>query len=309
MGAPRLKLPIGVQVNQVTRLLSAPCQGKWNVAIETAIPALGEAMIMLLTPDPRQILQNYLRPKGSRAGGRFLQGLSARRFSSAGGRRYRMFGVGFPDVDEMIGDSLPGRKFFAGQKIGALSRWMWTGIEFADLVGWYWLLANVGANGLLTWSSNLFHSLVCHSTSSVAGSWKHNYSTGAIDAFWDFGTETWLHEEKNIVFGTNGRFAPADLVQVKGCYVNAVALFQGQGAANMGPFLLTLWNGAIKVFEALDGSAESLDFFEPGSLQCEGHFEFEGFWDHGQISIGNGGGFGYINEAALYEGQIFGGFE
>jgi len=308
MGTPRLKLPIGVQVNQVTRLLSAPCNGKWSLAVELAIPALGEAMLTLLTPDPKQILQNYLRPKGSRAGGRFLQGLSARRHSSAAGRRYRMFGVGFPDVDEMIGDSLPGRKFFAGRTIGTLEKWMWTGIEFSDLVGWYWLMLNVTEQGLLSWSSNIFHSVVCQSTTSLAGSWKLDYTSGGIRPFWSFGSSPWLHNEKNCEFGLNGRFAPIDNVPMKGCYVNVVHLFKGQGFASMGPFTLTLRAGVIIVFQETAGSQESLDVFETGNLQCEAHFETDVTWDSGELTMGEGDGTGYIIETAHFEGQIFGGF-
>ncbi len=309
MGSPRARLPVGVQVNQVVRLLSAPCQGKWSLGIETAIAPIGEALWVLLTPDPKQILQNYLRPKGGRAGGRFLDILSGRRKMATTDRTVRMWGGGFPDVDEMIGDSLPGRKFFAGRTAGALEKWFWTGIELSDAIGFYWLLADVGANGLLHWSSNLFHSLICHPTSTFAGSWTLFYNTGGIKGLWDTPFHPWLHDEKNCAFGFNGDFHPADGLPVKGIYVNAISLFRGQGAANQGPFTLRLFLGVVEVYNESDGSAEALGFFEEGNLQCEAHFEYEGMWDRGELSMVNGGGSGYRIDGANFEGQIFGGFD
>jgi len=309
MGAPRSKLPVGVQINQVTRLLSAPCQGKWSLAVETALPAIGEGLWVLLTPDPKQILQNYLRPKGGRAGGRFLDIVTGRRKMVSTDRTVRMWGGGFPDVDEMIGDSLPGRKFFAGRTAGALEKWIWTGIELGDLIGFYWLLADVGANGLLHWSSNLFHSLVCHPTSSLAGSWNLNYNSGGIRPFWEFGTEPWLHDEKNCDFKFNGAFGPVDGLTQRGCYVNAISLFEGQGFCSIGPFTLQLFDGVVKVFEESDGSTENLGFFEEGNLQCSAHFEFEGAWDLGILSLAQGNGSGFRNDHSHMEGQIFGGFD
>jgi len=309
MGTPRLRLPVGVQINQVTRLLSAPCQGKWSLAIETAVPAIGEAMFVLLTPDPKQILQNYLRPKGGRAGGRFIDIVSGRRRMVSTNRTVRMWGGGFPDVDEMIGDSLPGRKFFAGRSIGTLEKWLWTGIEISDLIGFYWLLLNVTSNGLLTWSSNLFHSAVCHPNSLLSGSWTHNYASSVIIPHWEIGTESWLHNEKNCNFGFNGQFSSEDGATLTGCYVNAFSSFRGQGFASLGPFTLTLFDGVHKVYEESDGSTENLSFFEEGNLQCEGHFEFEGQWDNGVLSCSVGDGSGFRNDSSQIAGQIFGGFD
>lgn len=308
MGAPRGKLPAGVQLNQVKRLLSAPCNGKWSLAVELALPAIGEGLAVLLVPDPQQILQNYLRPKGGRGGTRFLAPLTRRSTFSASRRKYRTFGGGFPDVDQMIGDSLPGRGFFGGRSAGGLEKWFWTGLEFSDLVGWYWLLTSVATNGLNTWSSNIFHSLVCHSTSSLAGSWKHNYSSGGILPPWQTGFEPWLHEEKNCTFGGLGLFRARDLSTMNNCYVNAVATFEGVGFAQMGPFSLNLWRDGTPVYSAIDGSVDELGVGDIGRLQCEAHFEYTGEWTHGFIGMATGSGAGYENRGALIEGQIFGGY-
>lgn len=308
MGSPRTRLPVGVQVNQVVRLFSAPCNGKWSLAVETALPAIGEGLVMLLTPDPKQILQNYLRPKGGRAGGRFLNVLSRRPFASATQRKYRTFGGGFPDVDEMIGDSLPGRRFFSGRTAGALEKWLWSGIEFSDTVGFYWLLADVLSNGLLVWSSNLFHSPICHPNSEVAGSWKHQDDGLGFGWTWDFGGEPWLHDGKNTTFDNLSFFHATDNEVHKGFYMNLFAQFRGQGFALLGPWRLRLFLGVVEVFDSTDGSAEALGFFEEGDLQCEGHFEYPGNWTRGEISINTGSGTGFRNDLSISEGVFFGGY-
>jgi len=308
MGSPRTKLPIGVQVNQVVRLFSAPCNGKWSLAVETALPAIGEGLIMLLTPDPKQILQNYLRPKGSRAGGRFINVLSRRPFASATQRKYRTFGGGFPDVDELIGDSLPGRRFFSGRAIGGLEKWLWTGIEFSDTVGFYWLLADVLSNGLIVWSSNLFHSPICHPNTDVAGSWKNHGSGLGFPYTWTTGGESYLHDEKNTTFDALSFFHATDNESHRGLYINCFASFRGQGIAGIGPWRCRVFDGVVEVADMLDGSAEFLSAFEEGDLQCEGHFEYEGSWSRAQITIGESSGSGFRNDMSEVEGQIFGGY-
>ena len=307
MGKPWARLPIGVSLNYIYKLYSAPCNDKWSLMVETGLPALWKELIVLLTPDPTEILQEYLHPKLGRRGPRFPL-LRTRRGEMPGtNRKYRVFGGGFPDVDEAIAHKLPGRDFFAGRTAGRLERWIWTGIDIADLVGFYWLLLGVTEDGLITWASNILHSTHCQANVTLSGSWKRFSCPVTAPEAWASGTEFWLHNEKNCDFDPAGEFGPANFLPQYGCEVNWTMVFIGRGFFLLGPARLRLFNGTDLVYDEIDGSAESLDFSEEGNVQVSASFSYAGPWTKGFLTVTAGTGSGFRCDDWLSEGQIFGG--
>lgn len=150
--------------NQVRKVWGSECEDRWDVLFETALPAAGKALYLLLIPQPQQILENYLQPKAlpkSSRSGKATRGI--RRLVGRSGRRRRRW-LRFPDVDQMIANNLPGHQLLEGRNAKAGTRWLFTGINVADRVLWYALLLDVTDTFVVNWSSNIMEARFCEGT-------------------------------------------------------------------------------------------------------------------------------------------------
>lgn len=147
--------------NLITNVIETPCEDKWNVIIETALPAAGSSLWLLLTPNPGEMLEEYLSPKGSRKAGRGGKDTrnKYRRKGKSGKIRRRW--PALPHVDSLIADRLPGAQAIQGRDIGFGQRFLFTGIDLADRVLWYFLVLDVAENFFTKWSSGIMESRFC----------------------------------------------------------------------------------------------------------------------------------------------------
>lgn len=183
-------------LNTIRVLTESTCADKWDILIETALPAAGNALYMLIIPDPDEILENYLQPRGRRGTAkRAKQGFGRRQGTRWGQLRWWQK-IGFPDVDQIIADILPGRDFFAGRQAGAPERWIWRGIDILDRGLWYWMLLDLSANFVVEWGSGIMESRFCTSPMGALfsgfGSLATNFSSSPF----------WLDAD-DVVVGTN----------------------------------------------------------------------------------------------------------
>lgn len=148
-------------IQAIERIEEFNCGGEWWVYVKTALPAVGSAMWLLLTPSAEEILENYLNPKTGRGGSR--RGRRARRRWRGGnrGQRRLFFGNGIPDIDEEIGKRLPGGRAIRGRRIGPGEWLFWTGVDTMDRALWYFLLWEASQTFLTKWHSELLKSEQC----------------------------------------------------------------------------------------------------------------------------------------------------
>lgn len=187
-----------VLYNQITRVISTPCADKWDVLIETALPAAGNALWLLLVPSPDEILENYLQPyptKKGRRGGRDDEKKRRRRSRSGKIRRAAAL---IPDVDDLIANSLPGRQAVAGRNVGFGQRWLFTGIQVTDRVLWWWLVADVLDTFATEWTSGLREARFCSEAWQAVLLAERGYCDVNIDT-WDCGPLT-VDTQANVEF-------------------------------------------------------------------------------------------------------------
>lgn len=164
----------GVQLtNQLRQVFSDQCADDWHLIIETALPAAGAALMLLLTPSPGEILENYLEPKALKSGGRGPKDKKkVRRKKGRSGRLRRSF-PRFPDVDRLIADRLPGRKAVEGRRATTPTRWVFSGINTVDRFLWHWLLYEAGKTFITQWNSGLREARFC--TETALSAFRANY--------------------------------------------------------------------------------------------------------------------------------------
>lgn len=147
--------------NLITDIIETPCEDKWNVIIETAIPAAGSSLWLLLTPNPGEMLEEYLSPKGSRKGGRGGRDTKNKYRQKGKSGKIRRRWPALPHVDSLIADRLPGAQAVQGRNIGAGQRFLFEGIDLADRALWYFLLMDVAENFFVKWNSGIMESRFC----------------------------------------------------------------------------------------------------------------------------------------------------
>lgn len=155
----------GVQIFNTVRLAASnKCEDSAWILLETAIPAAGSALLLLLTPSPGEVLENYLEPKSLRGGGRGPKdSRKVRRRKGRSGRLRRAF-PRFPDIDRLIADRLPGRSAVEGRRAGAPTRFLFRGINVADRLLWHWLVYEATTTFISQWGSGLREARFCETT-------------------------------------------------------------------------------------------------------------------------------------------------
>ena len=149
------------RVNGVLSFFAENCHAPWTVYAETALPALGMSLMMLLTPSPDEILEEFVQPAGLRSYGRWGRRIE----SSQKAKRSRGI-VGaiddiIPDVDSLIAHRIPGYRRIAYRPISNGVRHLWRIYNVAELVQYRWLLVDAVSTFVYAWAENLRESEPC----------------------------------------------------------------------------------------------------------------------------------------------------
>lgn len=148
-------------LNRIEFLVENPCEANFAVYAETFLPAAGNAILVLLTPTPEEILEEYLDPKAGRKKPRRKFRGKPRRMRARGRFHRRRWPGGFPDPDGSIAKRIPGASFFNGRKGTLPEQIFWRGINVADRFLWYWLVIDVTDDLIYNWSSGIMESRFC----------------------------------------------------------------------------------------------------------------------------------------------------
>ena len=138
------------KVNAVIKYFQNPCDAPWAIYFETALPALGEAVLTLLDFGFDDVVRGAVRPKGLRSGRHTRRGRRGGGLSKA-----------IPEVGEMLGAMVPGSKAARDRKVtqGVKNLWLLDGV--IQRVLWYWLVADVTASFAFNWTSAIQESRFC----------------------------------------------------------------------------------------------------------------------------------------------------
>lgn len=190
-------------LNVIKTLIESTCEDKWGILIETALPAAGEALWLLLVPDPEQIVQNYLHPRTERGDKKRAKGGYGRRRTTRYGQRRWWQKIGFPDVDAMVAATIPGAEIHKGRTAGSKEKWLWTSIDILDRLGWYYLLIDITHDFAIQWSSGIIESRFCTTPLNAL------FIATGVDTIHDDSGPFWSNKE-NVQVATNKGWLVSD---------------------------------------------------------------------------------------------------
>lgn len=140
----------GQKFQSIVYIWENPCNASWFVYFETAIPALGRAIVELVTPTMLDVVRGYFRPKNLKTG-------RHKRRKRRGRKRRR----GIPDTSEVIAKNIPRQSDVAkrGVKDGVKNLWRIDGA--IQRVFWYWLIAEVTLDFFMNWHTGIMKTEYC----------------------------------------------------------------------------------------------------------------------------------------------------
>lgn len=141
--------------NRIEQIITNPCDAPWWLYVRTALPAAGDMVLILLTPQPDEVLEEYLDPSKTRGKSKRIGGGAWRRERAGAAGLARAAKGGFPDPDGFVADKLPGRNFFASRKISLLEHVFWTGFNIIERANFYFLLADLTKDFVYAWHSGI----------------------------------------------------------------------------------------------------------------------------------------------------------
>ena len=157
------------RINTIIDFFQSDCRPSWYVYIQTLLPALGEAVLVLLDYGWDDIARGFLRPYGLRS-----------RRSLRRGKRGRFRLPEIPEIGEEIGKRLPGAQIIRARRIGAAQRLLFTVDMAVQRALWYWLVVDLVTETAYNWATNLMRSEACrHNIAAGFDVYDENQTTGA----------------------------------------------------------------------------------------------------------------------------------
>lgn len=148
-------------MNAVTNFVEYGCYPHWTVWVDTFLPALGTAILQIISFGYMDILRGYFRPTN-------VRGLGGKTRVPTRGKRNKPGKTGrpnripaIPEVGNEIGKALPGSQFFQGRKVTGWERRIWIVDGFTQRILWYWLVADVGEKFVVNWTTAIMESEAC----------------------------------------------------------------------------------------------------------------------------------------------------
>lgn len=155
------------KINYVIKYVENPCDAPWTIYFETIGPALGEAIIALLSFGMGDVFRGYFRPRNLRS---FRHGRK--------GKKGRFRGKGIPEIGNALGKKLPGATVASGLSFHQGVKNIWLIDLGLQRVLWWWLVADITVDFFYHWTSLINQSEFCSRQNAVG--MAHSGSGGAF---------------------------------------------------------------------------------------------------------------------------------
>lgn len=147
--------------NRVVDIIENPCGADWWTIVKLAKPAAGDALEMLIVPQPSEILEATIEQKFARGGSRFGKKGGDRGEDDHGHGRRRRRRRGIPQIEGEFISAIQGLEAIKGTKIGPTS-WLFHRLfNFVERLTWYWLVYDSIDTFFHSWVSGIFQSTFC----------------------------------------------------------------------------------------------------------------------------------------------------
>jgi len=148
-------------INAIIDFIEFGCYPSWQVWVRTLLPAIGEAVLVLVEFSIDDIIRGYFRPTGTRG----FSGLT-RLPIREGNRASREVREGeslfkIPEFGEEIGSHLPGAKVVKARKVTNTEALLWETDALAQRGLYYWMIADIVGDFTVNWTSAIMASQEC----------------------------------------------------------------------------------------------------------------------------------------------------
>lgn len=221
------------------------CFPDWEVWVETAVEPIGELVIALFTFGLSDVLRGYFRPTNIRgvAGFNRLKPPPGRTRPARTGALSRHLRI--PETGNMIGKKLPGARFFQGKQTGKYAQRFWKIDGVAQRGLWYWMLADIGADFTVHWTSAIMNSSACNPAGDTT---CYNYRSAqgpyVMDDWWPWDVvNPMVSSPEGCIVGTGVTAPPGGGSIAAGC----------RWVPYLGPF----GGGSLRIVNTTTGATES----------------------------------------------------
>lgn len=145
------------RVQYIADFFMNPCSAPISLYVETALPALGLALLEYFDFGVMDIWRGFYKPKAA-----------SRRGHGARRGRKRKGGGGLPDIGDEIGKLLRPDEFHRRQ-ISDGTRHLWILYGGLERLLWWWMVIDIAGNFFYRWASAMNKTLYCQLTASY---WK-----------------------------------------------------------------------------------------------------------------------------------------
>jgi hypothetical protein len=202
-------------INAIIDFIEFGCYPNWQVWVRTLLPAIGEAVLVLISFSIDDIIRGYFRPTGTRgfSGLTRLPIREANRASKEVKEGESIFKI--PEFGEEIGSHLPGAKVVKARKVTNTEALLWDIDALAQRGLYYWMIADIVGDFTVNWTSAIMNSQEC---SEVAYRLEaHAVNSGPyIDDIWEDLVNGWVIDEEI----PPGRFASGTITVPPGKTLN-----------------------------------------------------------------------------------------
>lgn len=144
------------KVNYVIKYVENPCDAPWTIYFETILPALGEAIIALLTFGMGDVFRGYFRPRNLRS---FRHGRKGKK-----GRFKRGL---IPEIGNAFGKRLPGATAASALSFNQGVKNLWLIDLGLQRLLWWWLVIDISVDFFYHWTSLINQSEFCSKQNAI----------------------------------------------------------------------------------------------------------------------------------------------
>lgn len=156
------------KVNFIIDFIQDPCEAPWQVYVETALPALGDLILVWFDFGLDDVIRGYFRPAGLRSFGhwRGRKRLPKNRRKPSLVRSLKELLE--DDLGNIIGKHLPGANIVKARKVSSLERTLWIIDTQIQRVLFYWMVIDVTTDFFYSWTSTLIKTEYCQNQYNYA---------------------------------------------------------------------------------------------------------------------------------------------
>lgn len=178
----------GQRANMIYETTQSTCDDRFMVMAKTAIPAAGKALWLILMPNPDEIVEEIIQPKGRRTDPRMRRDKDKRRRKGKNGKRRKRFRGIVPNVNGLVAGTIVANDAHSGRVPGKAEGAAWWAWDRAERVLYFWLILDAWDTFIYEWSSGLVEARFCANPHgwvadfSLEGDFTQNH------AWWDDNT-------------------------------------------------------------------------------------------------------------------------